>query len=69
MWGLGLASFSLAGVILIAFASQIIEVGWSSIGVSLVLMLLGAILYLPIRRIIKPGVPDVDPFVVSEGED
>ena len=69
MWGLGLASFSLAGVILIAFASQIIEVGWSSIGVSLALMLLGAILYLPIRRMIKPGVPDVDPFIVSEGED
>ena len=66
MWGLGLASFSLAGIILIAFASQIIEVGWSSIGVSLVLMLLGAILYMPIRRIIKPGVPDVDPFVASE---
>jgi amino acid transporter len=69
MWGLGLASFSLAGVILIAFASQIIEVGWSSIGVSLVLMLLGAILYIPIRRLIKPGVPDVDPFVSAETED
>ena len=48
---------------------QIIEVGWSSIGVSLVLMLLGALLYIPIRRLIKPGVPDVDPFVASEGEE
>jgi amino acid transporter len=68
-WGLTLVSFSLSAVILVAFESQIIEVGWSSIGVSLVLMLLGAILYIPIRRIIKPGVPDVDPFVASEGDD
>jgi amino acid transporter len=66
IWGLSLASFSLAGVILIAFASQIIEVGWSSIGVSLALMLLGAACYFPIRQWIKPGVQDVDPYVVSE---
>jgi APA family basic amino acid/polyamine antiporter len=68
-WGLGLASFSLAGVILIAFASQIIEVGWSSIGVSLALMLLGAVLYMPIRKLIKPGVPDVNPFISGESDD
>jgi amino acid transporter len=65
MWGLSVASFSLAGVILIAFASQIIEVGWGSIGVSIALMLLGAACYFPIRHWIKPGVPDVDPYVVS----
>jgi amino acid transporter len=69
MWGLSLASFSLAGVILIAFASQIIEVGWSSIGVSLALMLLGAVLYMPIRKLIKPGVPDVNPFISGERDD
>jgi amino acid transporter len=66
MWGLSLVSFSLAGVILIAFASQIIEVGWGSIGVSLALMLLGAAFYFPILQWIKPGVPDVDPYAVSE---
>jgi hypothetical protein len=32
------------------------------------LMLLGAALYFPIHQWIKPGVPDVDPFVAS-GED
>jgi hypothetical protein len=51
---------------LIAFASQIIEVGWGSIVVSLALMLLGAAFYFPIRQWIKPGVPDVDPYVVRE---
>ena len=66
MCGLSLASVSLGGIILIAFASQIIEVGWGSIGVSLVLMLLGAALFIPIRNKIKPGVPDVDPFVAHE---
>jgi amino acid transporter len=66
IWGLSLASLSLAGIILIAFSSQIIEVGWSSIGVSLALMLLGAALYFPIRQLIKPGIPDIDPFEVRE---
>jgi amino acid transporter len=66
--GLVIVSVSLAGIILIAFASQIIEVGWGSIGVSLALMAVGAALYFPIRSWIKPGLPDVDPFV-SSGED
>jgi amino acid transporter len=65
IWGLSLISFSLAGIILIAFASQIIEVGWGSIGVSLALMMLGAALYFPIHQWIKPGIPDVDPFMES----
>lgn len=62
MFGLILASVSLAGIILIAFYSQIVEAGWGSIGISLALMALGALLYFPIRRRYKPGVPDVDPF-------
>jgi amino acid transporter len=65
-WGLALTSFSLAGIILIAFASQIIEVGWGSIAVSLALMAVGAALYLPVRNIIKPGIPDVDPFIAGD---
>jgi hypothetical protein len=31
-------------------------------------MALGAIVYVPIRRWIKPGVPDVDPFEVGAEE-
>jgi amino acid transporter len=69
IWGLSLASFSLAGIILIAFISQIIEEGWGSIGVALVLMAIGAVLYFPIRARIKPGIPDVDPFEAGAGDD
>ena len=69
MAGLVLASFSLTAIILIAFASQIIEVGWGSIGISLALMAVGAVLYFPIRKMYKPGVPDVDPFEQSAEED
>ena len=29
-------------------------------------MAIGALLYLPIRKWIKPGVPDVDPFETAE---
>jgi amino acid transporter len=69
MIGLVLASFSLAGVILLAFYSQIVEVGFASVGVSLALMAVGAVLYFPIRRYFKPGVPDVDPFEAGPEED
>ena len=69
MAGLVLASVSLSGIILIAFASQIIEVGWGSIGISLALMAVGAVLYFPIRKMYKPGVPDVDPFEQSAEEE
>jgi hypothetical protein len=31
-------------------------------------MAIGAILYFPFRRILKPGVPDVDPFKAHEEE-
>jgi len=32
-------------------------------------MALGAVLYLPIRRYVKPGVPDVDPYrLEGDGE-
>ena len=69
MAGLVLASVSLAGIILIAFYSQIVEVGWGSVGVSLALMAVGAVLYFPIRKMYKPGVPDVDPFEQSAEEE
>ncbi len=65
MLGLVLASFSLTAIILIAFASQIIAEGWGSIGVALGLMAIGVVLYFPIRRYYKPGIPDVDPFEIG----
>lgn len=69
MFGLVLASFSLTAIILIAFASQIIEAGWGSIGVALGLMAIGIVLYFPIRKYYKPGVPDINPFEQSADAD
>ncbi len=65
--GLTLVTLGPTIIILVAIYSQVVEEGLSSLGLALVAMLVGALLYLPIRRFVKPGVPDVDPFV-TEGE-
>ncbi len=64
----GLVLITLGPVIIISLAiySQYVEEGFKSIGWALAFMALGAILYLPIRRYIKPGVPDVDPYRLEE---
>jgi amino acid transporter len=67
--GLVLVTLGPTAVILLAIYSQIIEAGFSSIGWALALMLLGVILYVPFRRMLKPGVPDVDPFQAPPEED
>jgi amino acid transporter len=69
LFGLILASVSLAGIILIAFYSQIATEGFSSVGVALALMAIGVVLYFPIRKYYKPGVPDIDPFEMRLEED
>ena len=56
-------------IILIAIYSQIVEAGWGPFRGRWALMAVGAVLYFPIRKIIKPGVPDVDPFEQSAEED
>jgi amino acid transporter len=68
-WGVpGMILVTLGPVVIIFLAiySQVAEEGFSSIGIALLLMALGAILYFPIRKYLKPGVPDVDPFEASE---
>jgi len=67
--GLVLVTLGPSAVILLAIYSQIIEVGFSSIGWALGFMALGVVLYFPIRRNLKPGVPDVDPFLEPPTED
>jgi len=64
---LGLLYVTLAplAIILLAIYSQVMEEGLSSIGLALIAMAIGAVLYFPIKYFIKPGVPDVDPY---EGE-
>jgi amino acid transporter len=49
-------------IIVLAIVSQYLEEGFKSLGLALVAMVVGALLYFPIRRYLKPGVPDVDPF-------
>ncbi len=57
-------------IIILAITSQITDFGWeSSIGWGLIAMAVGAVLYFPIRKYIKPGVPDVDPYVLGGAED
>jgi hypothetical protein len=55
-------------IIALAIYSQYVEEGMASISWALISMAIGAVVYFPIRKWIKPGVPDVDPFVAS-GED
>ena len=56
-------------IIGLAIYSQYVEEGMASISWALGAMAVGAILYFPIRAFIKPGIPDVDPFVAGLGDD
>jgi amino acid transporter len=60
--GLIYVTLAPAIIILLAIYSQYIEEGWSSIGWALAAMAIGAVLYFPIRKFVKPGIPDIDPF-------
>jgi amino acid transporter len=56
-------------IVVLAITSQVAESGWeSSIGWGLIAMAVGAVLYFPIRKWVKPGVPDVDPYVLEPEE-
>ncbi|MCX7681796.1 MAG: APC family permease [Anaerolineae bacterium] len=66
--GLALVTLSPALVIGLAMVSQVIEEGWSAVGLALLMIVLGAILYVPLRKYVKPGVPDVNPFALPEQE-
>jgi amino acid transporter len=65
-FGLTLITVAPALIIGLAIYSQYTEEGMTSISWALIAMLIGAILYLPIKNWIKPGVPDVDPFESPE---
>ncbi len=67
--GLVLVTLGPTLIIVLAIVSQYSEAGFSSIGWALAFMALGLLVYLPIRRLVKPGVPDVDPFVAPEEEE
>jgi amino acid transporter len=56
-------------VIILAIYSQVVEEGFRSIGWALISMAIGAVLYFPIKKFVKRGIPDIDPFDVSHNEE
>jgi amino acid transporter len=60
--GLVLITLGPTFIFILAVYSQITEVGMSSIGLALIAILVGALVYFPLRMIVKPGVPDINPF-------
>lgn len=57
-------------IIVLAIVSQVVDYGWQgAIGLSLIAMAVGALLYFPIRKWVKKDIPDVDPYVLNELEE
>ncbi len=67
--GLILTTLGPTLVFVLAVYSQVIEEGMSSLGLALGAIALGAVIYFPMRRFVKPGVPDVNPFEAGPEED
>ncbi|HVN53479.1 MAG TPA: APC family permease [Anaerolineaceae bacterium] len=67
--GLTLVTLAPAFIIGLAIYSQVTEEGLNSIWLALAAMVIGAILYFPILKLVKPGVPDVDPFKSGDAEE
>jgi amino acid transporter len=60
-FGLALITLSMTLVVLLAVVFNYLDSGPTTITWALGAMAIGAILYIPIRLKIKPGIPDVDP--------
>jgi amino acid transporter len=53
-------------IITIAIVSQVLDYGWkSAVGWGLIVMAIGALLYVPICKWIKKEIPDVNPYVLN----
>ena len=65
-FGLFLITLGPTFIILLAIYSQVAEEGLTSLWLALAAILVGAILYFPIKRYLKRGVPDINPYE-SEG--
>jgi len=53
-------------IILLAIVSNVNEAGWDSVLKALGAIAVGVLLYLPLRKFVKPGIPDIDPFHPAE---
>lgn len=63
-FGLALITFSMTAVVTLAIVFNYLDTGMESISWALGAMIIGAIVYIPIRKWIKPGIPDIDPHTV-----
>jgi amino acid transporter len=68
-FGLTLITVLMTSIVGLAVVSNYLDVGMTSISWALYAMAAGAVLYFPIRKWIKPGVPDVDAYAAPEGAD
>lgn len=66
-FGLALITLLMTSIVTLAVVFNYLDAGMDSISWALYAMAIGAIVYIPIRLWIKPGVPDVDPYR-SDGE-
>lgn len=54
-------------IIGLAIYSQVVEEGvLGAVGYAIAAILIGAIVFFFMRKFIKPGVPDVDPYRISD---
>jgi hypothetical protein len=58
----------MTAVVVMAVVFNYLDSGMESISWALYAMIIGAVLYFPIRIWIKPGIPDVDPYVGDKEE-
>ena len=67
-FGLTLITVLMTAVVTLAVVFNYLDSGFDSISWALIAMAIGAVLYFPIRRWIKPGIPDVDPYAAPAEE-
>jgi amino acid transporter len=66
--GLFIATILPAAIIIMAIYSQVAEEGLRAIYLAIAAIAIGAILYFFVKKYIKPGIPDIDPYESEEQE-
>jgi amino acid transporter len=66
--GLVLITVAPLSIIVLAIVSQVSEEGMQSIWMGLIAIAIGVGVYFLNRKFVKPGIPDIDPWVI-EGEE
>jgi hypothetical protein len=56
-------------VVILAIVFNYLDSGMESISWALYALVIGALLYFPIIKYVKPGIPDVDPYEAPPEED